>query len=629
MDACWSFRRMGRGEINQDPFQNEFFIPTEGLADGLVRETIQNSLDARSSGEPVRVRYTFPAEPLDRLKATVYLRGLREHLPLGSDAIIDGNVSYLVVEDFNTVGLRGDPLQEDDASPETGVPRNDYYYFWRNIGRSDKSENDRGRWGLGKTVFPASSWIGSFWGLTVRDDGSSYLMGQSVQKTHSFDGRKYAPYGYFGLHEDEFCRTVATRDKLESFIADFGLSRKGQAGLSVVIPFTRGDDLKPNAVLKSAVAHFFYAVLAGDLTIEIVRDNVLVLVNRDSLREVAANQIEWDGDKQLHSRIKLFDLAAWSLSLAADQRTELVRQSKGAPKWDIDLIPPSVRAALRERFDRGERIGMTVPVAIERKGRAPLDASFEVYLEGDRDLGRGDDHYVRQGMTIAGMPMLGTKPNRGLVVVTDKNLSALLGDAENPAHTEWLPRATKVRERYVRGPSTVSFVRNSLNQLIRLLAQPPAGIDKNLLRDIFFIHTVAERPDPETPEGHGPKRKGPNAPAVPPPPARGQAFRIVRLPGGFRIVGAPDGPAPGAAIDVDLAYEIRKGNPFKRYDRCDFDVKNKPIVVSSDGVRVEEQDLNRLRFIIEKPDFAVEVKGFDVRRDLRVRALLRREEEGV
>ena len=57
------------------------------------------------------------------------------------------------------------------------------FYFWRNRGRSKKSEDSRGRWGLGKLVFPHSSQINTFFGLTKRDDDKeSYLMGTADLK---------------------------------------------------------------------------------------------------------------------------------------------------------------------------------------------------------------------------------------------------------------------------------------------------------------------------------------------------------------------------------------------------------------------------------------------------------------
>src|SRR5262245_53016075 len=79
---AWSFRKMSRGEMNADPIEGEFFTP-EGLADALIRESVQNSLDARASAGPVKVRFflsgtTAGALPLERAKK--YLEGLWPHL---------------------------------------------------------------------------------------------------------------------------------------------------------------------------------------------------------------------------------------------------------------------------------------------------------------------------------------------------------------------------------------------------------------------------------------------------------------------------------------------------------------------------------------------------------------------
>jgi len=118
-----------------------------------------------------------------------WMAGIREHLAAVHAAlgeVLDAPIpDYLVLEDFGTRGLRGDPLQTEDDAIEAGAARNDFYYFWRNIGRSRKSASDLGRWGLGKTVFPAASRINAFFGFTVRaDDGRRMLLGQAALRIH-------------------------------------------------------------------------------------------------------------------------------------------------------------------------------------------------------------------------------------------------------------------------------------------------------------------------------------------------------------------------------------------------------------------------------------------------------------
>ena len=620
--AAWQFRKMGRGEMNEDPVQGEFFVP-EG-SNGIVREANQNSLDAGvGGGKAVRVRYTFSHKPLEATIAAKHLVGLAEHLSTLAEPVhIDGPMDYLIVEDFNTRGLRGDPRQEDDDNAT--ATRNDFYYFWRNVGRSNKSDTDRGRWGLGKTVFPAASRINSFWGLTLReDDRRLLLMGQSVLKVHKLDGIRYSPYGYFGLADGEFCLPIETKGYLEEFAADFGLQTRTEPGLSVVIPFYRKEELTPQVILKSAIEHFFYPILAGELVIELVHEGQLTSVERTTIREIAATQIEWGDDVDGRERMtKLFDLAEWAIGLNAEDHVTL-NEPPSVPRWDKNLIGPDDCISLRERLERGDRIAISIPLKVAKKSRPAVLTHFRVYLEADKSLSKGEDHYIRQGITIAPMLILKEKPFRGLVVATDKALSALLGDSENPAHTEWQPKAAKVRERYAHGMYSVSFVRNSLRQLVLLLSRPPEGQDRNLLRNVFFLKVASDDPDDGDKRGRGKKKGG--KPVVLPPP-KPQPFKVTPTADGFRVKGNPQTSAAGRYVDVQLGYEIRTGNPFRKYDRCDFDVADKPIAIVATGATVESKSLNKLSVMVQSPDFEVDVTGFDTRRDLRVRAVLRKEE---
>ena len=54
----WHFRRMGKAEMNDDPIQGEFFT-NQDIADRLVRETLQNSLDAAIGSDQVVVRFAL------------------------------------------------------------------------------------------------------------------------------------------------------------------------------------------------------------------------------------------------------------------------------------------------------------------------------------------------------------------------------------------------------------------------------------------------------------------------------------------------------------------------------------------------------------------------------------------
>ena len=179
--------------------------------------------------------------------------GLREP-PSESDAC-----QFLVFEDFGTRGLQGDIAQAFD---EPGV-KNHFFYFFRAEGRSGKSELDRGRWGIGKHVFPRSSRISTFFGLTIRaDDEKQLLMGHTVLKSHraAASATPFSPDGYFGQRQpNNLVLPISDKATIEKFSADFNLKRDKNPGLSIVVPFV-DPDFTANHLKEAVVCGYFYPI---------------------------------------------------------------------------------------------------------------------------------------------------------------------------------------------------------------------------------------------------------------------------------------------------------------------------------------------------------------------------------
>ncbi len=578
---------MSRGEINVDPVHDEFF-KAQDLADALVREAIQNSLDARRGNARVRVRFRFGTLP--RETAQNYLRGLEPHVALPRFEAMP----FLVVEDSGTRGLIGDPGEDPELDDNRGS-RNDFYYFWRNIGRSGKGELDRGRWGLGKAVFPVSSRIHAMFGVTHRaDDNRILLLGQTVLKTHVIDGRRFAPYGFFAtVGRDDFPHAL---EDAAGFLTDFSIERD-EPGLSIVIPFYREEDLSASAIIASVIRQYFYPITKGDLTV-IVGDETIT--GRTIEREAS--------DESLARRCAL---ARWSMAIPESEWIDIPEpQSAGAPKWDAAVLGPGSSAlgleALRARFEHGDRLAFRVHLSIRRKKhRSP--SHFDVVLEKDESLKRGEHHFIRRGITIPEVRAPRDKPVRALLVADDEPISTFLGDAENPAHSDWSERNDRVRILYEHGPSTLRYVKNAIARIAGALTAPPAGLARDLLSDIFSI--------PLQPEDGGEAHKtttGDTPAGIAPRP---QAIRITPIQGGFTIQGL-NGSGPFIA---DVAYRTRNGDPFRRYSPFDFSIGRNGVLVRSDGATVKAARGNRIAFETERADFQLTVSGFDPRRDLVVR----------
>jgi hypothetical protein len=615
---------MSKGEMNVDPIEGEFFS-TEALgslSDALIREAIQNSLDAAIPGEQVKVAITFSSsdQNLPASKSENYLKGLKNHLAAKESGLIErarltDSMDFLVIEDFGTRGLEGDTREDEDKG--TNGKKNDFFYFWRNIGRAVEGTTARGRWGLGKTVFQAASRINSFFGLTIhRDDPRKLVMGQSVLKIHWCEGSRHAPYGYYGFFEGDFAIPTEGKEFAEQFSRDFRLRRKVETGLSVIIPFP-DEEISPSGTIQAVVKQYFFPILSGDLVVNVVDGQREYILNDKTIFQ-CISESDWS-DKE--SVLRRLELAKWCIALSVQDYRQLKEpEPDQAPKWDESLFEPEHLDDLRKKLDEGEKIALIVPLWVKKKGEDIEHSFFKVLIERDDRVERGEDYFIRDGVTITGVSSLRQKGLRVIVSVSDKPLSKLLGDSENPAHTEWQERSPKFRDRYDRGVSCLRYVKNSPKEIVKILSRPAEGRDVKLLRDLFSIGL------PKTVDPNGVLEKpiggdGANGSAIQEPGAinADRFLQLQRTTQGFRLVAHPEAKRIPKEIDIEVAYDVRQGNPFSRYSPLDFELNKPPIRMAGKGLKASISKANVLHIVLEEANFQLSVTGFDPNRDLKIR----------
>ena len=514
-------------------------------------------------------------------------------------------MDFLLIEDDGTRGLRGDPAQVEDLDEADNGTRNDFDYFWRNVGRTAKKETDLGRWGLGKTVFQAASRINAFFGLTRRaDDGRCLLMGQAVLKIHKEGAIRYTPYGYFGNFQGDLALPCEEPQKLQTFSEAFW-ARRESPGLSVVIPFPSAE-ITTDEIVQSVAHHYFVSILKGDLVVEV---------------ENGAHGVTLDRDRVLHdsSISPMVTLADWTLRGGVPRGTCTCPPQGRAPQWIPTILPELVLKASREALERDRRVSFEVPLWVTPKGGTPKCTSFLVSLQREAGLKRGEATFVRDGVTLSGIRPSLPPELRAFLFVGDPLLSRFLGDCENPAHTEWQERSPKFKDAYELGPSTLRFIKNAPRELWDLLSRPAQGRDEELLKEIFSIDAKEVEPEPEQ-EPSEPDKPGKGESPDPPEVEVGTnpTVKLVRLKGGFRVKAARGVSSVPEEIRIRAAYEVRRGNRFARYSPFDFALDEKPITVMCQQVEILEMKENALRIRPEDPAFSVTLKGFDAHRDLRV-----------
>jgi len=630
--VMWYFRKMSRAEINQDPTQEDYFNTDhlDNFSDALVREAIQNSLDAKLKGSsgPVKVRITFPS--IEDLPTNADAFRLFEQLNVHIESaeviekpqVPDERITYLVFEDFGTKGLVGDPRAADDPSQNEDA---DFYYFWRNIGRGKKRGDERGRWGLGKTMFPASSQIHSFFGLTVRaDDNRKLLMGQSVLSVHHLDGNKYYPYGYFGTldGDDGFVVPIEDADVIDDFTLAFSISRESEPGLSVVVPIPR-EEITSKGVIQSTIYHYFFPILSGELVVEIAANGKLVEINKNSVDQVASEYLEVNDDS-FSGTVKL---AKWYLEQDKQDISKAAQQTlHKSPAWKDEIFTNEQLERFAETLDTQKPVIVRVPVYVIPTGEQPRLSYFDLVMERDPKLEKPLDVFIRSGITISGVHSLRESGIRTLLIAQDMPIVTMLGDAENPAHTEWQDRSRKFVGKYRVGKSTLVFVKDAPRGFLRLLNRRSEQIDDTALRHIFPDDLTKPENAPPSPVpgiSHDPTRTKKPRIAV---DTRPRVLKLIKVDDGFSVRLTEHGiKSLPINIRIRIAYDVSRGNPYKRWAPADFDLGKESKNIGICGGKILNREGNRMELLADSGDFLLKVSGFDPVRDLIVD--LRREVE--
>lgn len=236
MNPQWHFNKCRPSDRMRDPNNDAFFTAEslDNISEAVVREGIQNSLDAAKRGEDgvreVRVRICFvpkcTAETRQALRE--FFEPARPHFENGVGGIslvnelAEEKCGYLSFEDFGTKGLTGD-ITEWKLGKAEG---NAFFSFFRAEGISSKTDDKLGRWGIGKQVFPTASRLHAMFGLTLRaDNPAKVLMGSAVIRSHSVDDSDYQPDAWFGCRSSDDAQVAPVTDTIfiERFCRLFSL----------------------------------------------------------------------------------------------------------------------------------------------------------------------------------------------------------------------------------------------------------------------------------------------------------------------------------------------------------------------------------------------------------------------
>lgn len=632
MSYFWFFKSASPGDRARES-QVEKFFSSDAVANrsnAIVREGIQNSLDAAPDETLVRVRIALGLWSIDKTEKHlgVYESGFRDHL--NADGVksrivnvpnSDEPFRYLVFEDFGTTGLHGDPSQ---WWPDEHGKSDPFFNYFRAEGISGKSEGARGRHGVGRLVFMFASRVRSMYGLTRRSSNAGseeLLMGTSVLRSHRLNEIPYLPDAWFGVPDSGIDGlTLPIRDEayIAMFKKDFSVSRNDENGLSVIVPWLN-KDVTYSEVLKAVLSGYYYPILSGKLVVEVVDEqNQIQLVDAAGIEKIISQQ-----DDEFVSRIApIVSLAKASLS-SSETISILSPTGGSAPRWDATLLPENLASAIHQKLEMGELVSILVPMQVRPKDKPVLDSHFKVFIQRDQMVSDGQIQFIREGIIISDVRPRRTSGIRALVVVEDGALASFLGDSENPSHTEW--QKDMVKDKYVYAPAHIDYVIQSVPSMLAILSQLQKKPDTSLLIDLFSIQSDE---GPKTKQkDHKPVTGTETKPPKIDIPKKPRRFVIEKRKDGFVVRRGEEGAIRPSVLLIKFAYDIRRGNPFAKYNLSDFQIGLDGIKLETSGCDVFQKGGNWVVVRVSEDDFDISVTGFDTNhRDLHVDVKIRGED---
>lgn len=618
--AHWQFRPLNPNENSGASTVDDNFADEERTSvEILVRETLQNPLDARSDSDLVRVCYklvTIDASSSAFAKA-IFSDDWVRHFAAGK-LISDkpAQMSFLVIEDFGTTGLEG---SYTDSSKD-GQTEN-WNAFWFREGEGAKPTRSNGGAGQGKITLFLASGLRSVFALTRRkSDGLELLFGCCRFKRNykiTGDDRRWAKEARWGAtrEPEKLAAPITAPSIIAAVKAELDLARADLPGTSFLVPMPI--EVTEDSIREAVINEFFFAIRRGRLEVQIgdlVLDAKSIAAAADSLGAGCRLQ------KNYRDFLELATTKVDGLPTAT-ARENWVKESR----LTESAFAVGDVTRLKDAFDLSEPVCVDFPVSVKRKDNSEASVStFRVILQQDLDADHSQELFVRQDLGIDGEKRLRSsrtiQPVLALTFIQEPKLSDLLVAAEEPTHRNWNAKRPKVISIYTSPDKVLNAVRNAALRLVQLIS--PEGKRDETALAIYFADPSAGDTKRKGLPGPLPNPINPELPPFPDiPRPKPKPVRVVALKDGFSVQAvANHSTAFPLECQVEVAYATTVGDSYKLWDAADFWLHHEDrFPINSSGVGALEREGNVLSFFLESEESELTISGFDPNRQLDIR----------
>ena len=479
MNSTWVISKNEVGEKLVDPKSEEKFGEYSSIF-----EFIQNAIDAKIENKIPLVKINFDSIKKKKFESLI-TKEFITHLENSprvknlSETLNDEEVQTLILEDFNTSGISGEP--ETWGLKTLDGKDNPIFRFNNCIGVEAKLEDAvlGGSEGEGRQTFCHASEISTFFYHTIRHNelNKPLMMGFAYLGIRHIGNSDYDAIVHFGTKTtSEKGKVYGSPTSDESDISDFksitNLTReKSQPGSSVVIPY-KNDVLNKENIIKQILNNYRIPILRG--LVEIQVDNELI--NASSYEDISKNYIE-SNTLSLNYLNFVEEISSKNFENGNSftinfnpLATSLLNQD------DIDNFK-----GLVDKFNSNETIKIKVPFDVHYKKRLPgsmikkwtkTRTSYSIYAKkfptGYTQPLKFND-YIRGYLPIFGMqkPLL----MYCLIDVQEEEAMQFFKRAEGANHTKWISKHKKLKF-YRQGTYSkfVQYTNNLPNYLYDLIA---------------------------------------------------------------------------------------------------------------------------------------------------------------
>ncbi|MDA8000199.1 MAG: hypothetical protein MPK06_03995 [Alphaproteobacteria bacterium] len=588
----------GNDKSRRDVTGENFKQESRNSIEIFWREFIQNFLDLNRVDENKGMSLKITTAPIGKSTGLRYLKDVFSDLSGACDKLGYSpqsklnSAGLLIISEINTRGLCGNTdLMSAEENPDDG----DWISFWFGEGRSTKKGSAGGRRGQGKATYHSISAYKSLFAITKRhDDNRKLLFGQfRFTETFRLGDSRYDHYGFFGVKEtdsyDKEVLPVSDEASISQFERNLAIDSRSEYGSTWVFPFVDLAKFQNADIIRVIVEEYYFAIISDDLTLEINGETLNGSTIRDLMKKHGLTE-------PAEQKLLFLEEALTSPQFEANRAI-----SADAPIAD-DMFSEDDLGKMRSRLERGETVGVRLPMVVRPINLPSRDTFIDVFLQRPPDLEATDEQIIRSSLLIADEKHLRHTPGKflGLTLAKDEAIATFLAQSENAAHLKF--NAKYVSDTYHDSLKTIRAVRFALPQLARLLGHISSR-DKDALASLLFIPSQDPSPAKE-------KNKPPAPPPDLPPPMffgsqRGGKFRL-RKSSNFA------GELP-KRIYLRFGYEtgIGGGNPIKKWSHLDFNLSDHAKhPVTATGAIVHGQKNNELEVeITSEDDFSLILGG--------------------